>query len=385
MGNVGQHYYTWRYTTPAASSPQPPAPAPQAADTWVRVEGSHLTYGGGPVRLKGTNYWRSDQPFVGTWINWKAPLMQQELAAAAAMGVNTIRIGIPYDQPDALDVIWGGGCDENGRNCSAIRGPVVDRMTQLLQIAAGYQMKVIFTLFEWNNSFPAPDESGYERQMAYLRGIVAPFKDDDRVIAWDLHNEPENYASWNDGPAGPARVIAWVDRVAAETRRLDPRHLLTVGVGHYENLWLAPQGRSLLDIVDFASFHCYSAGTLRTQMDAIHAHTQKPVLLEEMGWPTGPEILNRWPNVYDDPTQQFLYRTMLGDAQAGDLAGVVQWTLYDNPRGNTERTRKPTVESFFGLVRLDGSWKPAAADFRDRYQTVLLPSAPHAEVPLTAP
>ena len=43
------------------------------------------------------------QPFVGTWNHWNGPAIQEELALARDLGVNTVRIGVPYDGADAAD------------------------------------------------------------------------------------------------------------------------------------------------------------------------------------------------------------------------------------------------------------------------------------------
>ena len=396
MGNVGAHYYAWRYgLAPAAPAPPPSAtppssPAPPVApngDTFVRVAGDHLIYQGQPVVLKGTNYWLHTHPFVGTWTDWDGNLALADLEKARELGVNTIRIGIPYDHGSTADLVWGENCtgrSDTDKGCQQVNGWITDQMTQLLQIASVYGMKVIFALFDWSDTFPLPGDKGYQRQLNYLQGIVAPFADDDRVLAWDLHNEPENYATWGDG-AGRARIIAWAGNTAQAIHGLDSRHPLTLGVGQASNLWLSAGGKTLLDAVDFVSFHCYDAGGLRTQMDAIRARTTKPILLEEMGWPSGPSAESSAEATYDEATQQFLYRAMLGDAKAAGLAGVVQWTLWDFPVGSTSGYKAASHEEWFGLVRLDGSFKPAADDFRAGYPAPLLPSRTATDRPLTSP
>jgi hypothetical protein len=78
----------------------------------------------------------------------------------------------------------------------------------------------------------------------------------------------------------------------------------------------------------------------------------------------------------------FLYKTMLGDVKSSALVGVVQWMLWDYPaRYGAPET--PTFEPFFGLVRADGSFKPAAAEFKDGYPVQPLPSRTRTDVPLT--
>ena len=57
----------------------------------------------------------------------------------------------------------------------------------------------------------------------------------------------------------------------------------------------------------------------------------------------------------------------------------MQWTLQDNPIGTPTHYIKPTPESWFGLVRRDGTYKHAAADFRDSYVVPPLPSDTHTD------
>ncbi|MGI8587512.1 MAG: cellulase family glycosylhydrolase [Chloroflexia bacterium] len=388
MGNVGRHYYAWRYgptAPPFAGTHLPPSGSHPTADSFVRVDGSQFVYMGQRVQLKGTNYWLHLDPFAGTWDNWDGPIALQELARARDLGVNTIRIGLPYDNKETSDVVWGAGCgekDSDPRACSHVNGWIANQMTQLLQIASVYGMKVIFVPFDWSDNFPAPGTDEYQKQLNYLLGVVAPFANDDRVLAWDLHNEPDNYPTWND-PPDHSRVISWAQNIAGVIRQIDTNHPLTIGVGNYSDLWAAANGQTLLDAVDFASFHCYDAGGLRTQMDAIRAHTPKPILLEEMGWPSGPDNESTPAATYTEAVQQYLYRTMLADARASDLAGVVQWTLQDFPPGITNGYKHASHEEWFGLFRLDGSPKPAAATFRDGYPARILPSITQTNVKLT--
>jgi hypothetical protein len=376
MGNVGQHYFGWRYAN------EPP-PLPKDA-LLVRPAGNKLVIDGKPVVLKGTNYWYHKAPFGDTWIWWDGPAIRHELWKAKELGANTVRIGIPFGERRATKTIWGPDCeDDRGLTCTEVKGRIVSQMNQFLQIAAGFDMKVIFTLFEWHNQYPAPNERAYARQLNYLRGLVRPFANDDRVLAWDLHNEPEYYATWKDG--GKDRVIAWIGHMARALREIDRNHMLTIGVARYETLWdAARDGTRLIDMVDLVSFHLYDAGALRTQIIALEKLTHKPLLLEEMGWPTGPAELSTAAARYDEATQLFLYRTMLADAKSSSLVGVVQWMLWDYPHDyGLYPGDPPTFEPFFGIVRVDGSFKPAAAEFRDGYPVSPLPSRTKTNVPLT--
>ena len=319
-----------------------------------------------------------DLPFAGTWASWNGPEVQQELAKARDLGVNTIRIGIPFNHFDTVDVVW-----DDGKAMTKISPIMVNQMKQLLQIASVYGMKVIFVLFEWYDDYPAAGSRLDKTVVTYLQGLVGPFANDDRVLAWDLHNEPDNYGEWQGGHYD--KVIKWLQHIYGLVRDLDKRHPITVGVGNDTSLWqAASDGTTLLSFVDFAAFHSYDAGAVSKDIADIKTHTDKPILLEEMGWPTSPGHKPNPPDVtYDENTQNYLYKTMLRASKTADIAGVVQWTLWDYKIGSTTTDSRGSFEEHFGLVRLDGSLKPAADIFKNDYTARLLPSDSKSNVPLT--
>ena len=228
MGNVGQHYYRWRYGAPMPPAvPIAVAPAPHPpTSAFAAVKGDQLLIEGQPVLVKGTNYWLHNAPFVDTWGEWDGPRVKADLAKAKALGVNNIRIGLPYIYPP-IDLVWGDKLSER------VNGPITNLMTQLLQIAASYDMKVIFVLFDGADRVDDPQAAEWRQQLNYVQGIVEPFADDDRVLAWDLKNEPDNGMVWKKGD--PEGSIAWLGKIAAAVRLVDTRHPITVGMGKAEN------------------------------------------------------------------------------------------------------------------------------------------------------
>jgi hypothetical protein len=99
--------------------------------------------------------------------------------------------------------------------------------------------------------------------------------------------------------------------------------------------------------------HTYDAGTVAQELDQLRAQTAKPIIIEEFGWPTGPGCMEN----YSETTQVRLYQAVL-DAAKERTSGVVAWTLRDYDAGPTDRW--DTFEDNFGLIRPDGSLKPAA-------------------------
>lgn len=383
MGNVGQHYHEWRYNRvggtageqagPGGASVTPTPVLPEGA--FVTVEGNQFVYAGAPIKLKGTNYWLSDAPFSGTWASWNGPKVYEELKRAQALGINVVRVGIPFDHGDTMDVLWDS--DKEMRKVSMW---IQRQMTQVLQIASTLGMKVIFTLFEWYDEQPSQGSREERPNIAYLEGVVLPFANDDRVLAWDLRNEPDHYDRWTGG--NPDRVIEWLDRMAANVRHLDKKHPITVGMGDYRSFWLKDKrGRSVLDFIDFVSLHCYDAHGLIAQVEALRAHSGKPVLVEEMGWPTSPGD-QKAPEgaTFDQATQNYFYTEMLEDAKRLEVAGIVQWSLMDFAPRSTAKVAN--FEEHFGLFRLDGTPKPAAEIFKNGYSGRILPSQTKTYLPL---
>lgn len=385
MGNAGAHYYRWRYGGDL-SAPGVPAPSPTplpAGAGFVTLAGDQFIYAGAPITLKGTNWWKHDSPFADSWSDWDGPQTVMELGKAKELGVNVVRVGLPYDNPGAARVLWD--CkrfDDPDCTYAAVSPWIVNEMQQLLQIAAVNGMKVIFSLFDWSDSFPQPGDKVNRIHNTYLQGLITPFVNDDRVLAWELHNEPDNYQTWTEG--GPDKVIAWAQQTAALIKALDPNHPITVGVGSVNNLWKpGPGGLTLLDSSDFVSFHSYDAGAVGAQIAAIRAHTNKPIFLGEMGWPTGPTKLSTADAHYDEATQNFLYTEMLRVAREQKIGGVAQYTLFDFPPGITTGFQRDSIEENFGLFLFDGTPKPAAALFRDQYSAPPLPSVTQTRYPLT--
>src|SRR6202790_5009811 len=165
---------------------------------------------------KAANDWYARQPWLvgrnytpATAINelemWQADTFDPkridlELGWAESIGLNTMRVflhDLPW-QPDA----WGFRA----------------RIDTFLQIAAKHHIKPLFVLFDscWDpeprrgkQHVPRPgihnsgwvqspgakvlqDPSQYPRLEAYVKGVVGAFAKDDRVLGWDIWNEPDN-------------------------------------------------------------------------------------------------------------------------------------------------------------------------------------------------
>jgi hypothetical protein len=130
---------------------------------------------------------------------WDPTTIDRELGFAEKIGMNTMRVFLH-------DLLWDG--DQDG---------FTKRIDQFLAIAALHHIRPLFVLFDscWN---PSPhlgpqtqfqlgkhnsmwvqspgramdDPSQNARLERYVEGVIGRFATDERILGWDLWNEPDN-------------------------------------------------------------------------------------------------------------------------------------------------------------------------------------------------
>ena len=122
------------------------------------------------------------------------------------------------------------------------------------------------------------------------------------MLAWDVHNEPDNYDDWRLDATG---TVSWITAIADALHALDARHPVTVGAGS-EAALLKPghDGRTILDVSDLVSVHNYDAAQYSTILTRSElAVPPSRSVLEEFGWPSGPECILPF---HDESSQLYL-------------------------------------------------------------------------------
>ena len=197
-----------------------------------------------------------------------------ELTWAEAMGMNTMRVFLH-------DLLWVQ--DAPGFQ---------KRIDQFLTIASRHHIRPMFVLFDscWDplphlglQHPPVPgvhnsgwvqspgaralaDANQYPRLKAYVHGVVGAFAKDDRILAWDMWNEPgaDNAGSYQKDELADktARVMALLPQTFEWAREVKPVQPLTSGV------WAADTSSDGADLgelqqiqlreSDILTFHNYS-------------------------------------------------------------------------------------------------------------------------------
>jgi hypothetical protein len=225
--------------------------------------------------LVGANFLPSDA--INELEMWQAETfdpkeIDREFGWAQAIGMNTMRVFLH-------NLLW----DQDSVGFQR-------RIDQFLSIAAAHHIRPVLVLFDscWDPNpklgpqhppIPGVHNSGwvqapgrailmdpaqYPRLKSYVQGVVGAFANDQRILAWDVWNEPDNGNDSSYGkletPSMRDRVLALLPQVFAWARAVHPSQPLTSGVwaGDWSSLdRMSPMARIQIEQSDVISFHNY--------------------------------------------------------------------------------------------------------------------------------
>lgn len=326
-------------TESADLGPTRPLPPPRPLPGFVGRTGKELVLDGKPFRVSGFNYFPQDSPWLDFWRVYDTAAIDRDFAFIAARGLNTVRVLLPYRQ--------FGAPDPSPAN--------VARLADLLDRARAHGLRVVVSLFDFRADYRPLQWATGDRQLEVL---LRRFADSPTILAWDLSNEPN--LAYRIG--GKLTVDAWLVHTLRLAREFDPHHLLTIG-------WYELDAPTTLEsLVDVVSFHHYSVdpGFAAAYQSLRRSIPDKPLLLEEFGRSTFNPLGFLGP--FSEADQAGYVRDVLGALEGTDCSGYLAWTLHDfsipPPISLWPEPLKPMVERHFGVLRLDGSPKPALADLK---------------------
>jgi hypothetical protein len=276
--------------------------------------------------------WQADTFDPGT--------IDRELGWAASIGFNTVRVYLH-------DLLWDA-------EPSGFR----DRIDRYLEIAGRHGIRTIFVLFDdcWNPNprlgkqpDPLPgvhnsgwvqgpghdvvlDTAGWPRLERYVKEIIGAFGGDERILMWDLYNEPGNQGLGNASLPLLGRAFEWAQAAT-------PSQPLTCGV------WFDNPAITELQITasDVITFHNYQdAADLERQIAVLKTYGRPLVCTEYMA---------RQRNSRFETHLPIFRRERVGCINWGLVSGKTQ-TIYPwrSPGGEPE----PTTW-FHDIFRPDGT------------------------------
>jgi hypothetical protein len=203
-------------------------------------------------------------------------LIDKELSWASDLGFNTVRVFLHH-------LLWEQ--DPKG---------FLERIDLFLSIASKHGIRTMLVLFDavWNpypklGKQPEPKKNvhnsgwvqspgydvlnnpdSYDSLYEYVHGVVNHFKHDDRVLIWDLFNEPDNMnlASYKDDSYARHKAelsMELLKRTIRWVRGIEPDQPITMAPWQELNDWSCDTKTNVLDNYmfthsDIISFHCYA-------------------------------------------------------------------------------------------------------------------------------
>ncbi|MCU7551851.1 cellulase family glycosylhydrolase [Chitinophagaceae bacterium LB-8] len=229
--------------------------------------------------------------------------INRELAWAESIGMNTMRVFL-HDLLHQQDSIG-----------------LYQRMDVFLQIAQRHGIKPLFVLFDscWD-PFPKPgkqrepkphvhnsgwvqspgqyalkDSTQYPRLEKYVKGVVSRFANDERILGWDIWNEPDNMTGPSyekvEIPNKVEYVMPLLKKAFAWSRSVNPSQPLTSGI--WVGDWsthnvMKPIEKLQIEESDIISFHNYDNAQEFEKRILLMKRYNKPIICTEyMARPNG--------------------------------------------------------------------------------------------------
>lgn len=266
--------------------------------------------------------------------------IQRELGWANKLGFNTVRVYLH-------DLAW----EQNPVEFKA-------RLDNFLKIASGNKISTLLVLFDdcWNTDpkvgkQPEPiqgvhnsgwvqspgiakvlDSSTWGRLEVYVKDVVTNFGGDERVLLWDLYNEPGNNKLGEKSLRLLEAVFSWAEEA-------DPSQPISVGLW-YDNDALNNLQLQESDIVTFHNYH--DAENLSEQIKQLKKHGRPLICTEYMARTRGSRFQTHLPIFKEEK---------VGCINWGFVNGKTQ-TIY--PWGSEKGTPEPEIW-FHDVLRRDGT------------------------------
>lgn len=249
--------------------------------------------------IKGVNYYPKNRAWAMFGTDFNGQLIRSDMNSISSMGLNTIRIFIPYSEFGA----------------SEVKSVYLNQLKKLLDIAGESGIKVMITLFDFYGNY---DISDWTRNLRHAEQIVMAFKDHPALFGWDIKNEPD----LDFENRGKNKVLAWLKEISSSIRSWDTNHPITIG-------WSNPKvATELIEEVDFISFHYYdSAENFKDAFDQLVLESQgKAVLLQEYGYSSYSGVWNLYTG--SEKRQASYFKEMQRTLNEEHIPYMF-WTLYD--------------------------------------------------------
>lgn len=330
-------------------------------------EGYLIDSGDNRAHIVGINYVAS---YICTnfWEDWRPEVIEKDLAQIAELGLNAVRIPMH----------WGYMEPEEGRYNDSFS----EKFDLFVELCRNNQLYVMpwFLVGVATRDYDVPYRNGrpfFSGEMValaenHLRHFIAPYKEEEQILFWDICDEPEWYSRHPGAEQLPyhrGAVARWVRTMYEAIRSVDQNHLITLGFGHIATANYGMDIRDMADILDLMVVTAYPDGaeegldTVRNNY-TVPFHVKmnsrnKPVFTcEAPGYSSilfSEEIIGRY------------FKTSLYSNLINGSTGVMPWVYNDFQEDlwHEAPLERYLIEPNFGIITVDGRLKPSGRELKD--------------------
>ena len=304
-----------------------------------------------PLSLRGINYYPLD--YIGLnrpdgsnlWPKgpWAAPeeVWEKDMDVAQSLYINCVRVFIENKIPGDVN----GFYDED----------YVNRFDSFLRVASDRGIKAIPCGF-WGAT-----PSAY---LPRIKKFIARFKDDSRIIMWEVLNEPHT-------PQHFSEVSDKLYHIKRKPDAYDKQRLTTVGVirGVLRSIDDSQDLGDILQYHEYATDSILHGGIQKVEDYINQVHLKRPtkkLMIGEFGCPTSDRCPDgNHPHTENDQYKWYFNILSAAEKHKDTIVGLFPWMMFDYP-AHISAGDKPW-QAHYGIIKNDYSFKPAALLLRNTY------------------
>ncbi|MCI4437282.1 MAG: cellulase family glycosylhydrolase [Ignisphaera sp.] len=314
----------------------------------VRKAGDVILVGGGFKFLLGLNYWPRKLN-IRMWRDWDEKAIEEDIKLMKSLGIRAIRFFIKdEDFADEDTNVYTQSIEKLRKFLDILnKNNIAGFATLIVGHMSGKNWRIPWTRFE-----DLYASSSIEKTMKFIERIVKEFKDHPAIAGWILSNE----LSLVKRASNREEALALLRAFAGTVKSVDNAHVISSGDVPDSYMQETPNVRGFVDYIG-PHLYLYDTDLVRhgymygAMLELFSNSGDVPVILEEFGFST---------HQYSEESQARFINEVLYTALAHGASGAFIWCFSDFIHESDPPYEWRPLELGFGIVRKDGSLKPAA-------------------------
>ena len=322
------------------------APLSCPSSTFVRSDGTNLTYNGTVLKLRGYTLYPADNGGTAAWRSTSVQsYIDRDLALGLSVGQNFIR---PTDY-------W----DKTNKQQTAFDPTIWANMDHLVCQAAADHVYVIMDLsaFEWLLTSQGQNPWNAANWANFLTVIGQHYRNAPSIAYYSIVGEP----AFPTTQAADNTLTAFYQSVTDTLAAADPNHLISAGGFNNMNNGLAGWWKPIFNLPhnDVDNYKTYSQHDLNNMPSYLaYSHSiHKPAVDEEFGMPQslGDAVYSGQPYNGITTSRAQFYQNVYAEGETGGAAGFILWN-FANLSGPSHYDVYPSVSpAVWAVVKAHGA------------------------------